>query len=1001
MASVTKIIANFYRDSVSLMQLSARVAKLPGVREASAIMASESNLALLRGAGLLEGEVSAGPNDLLIALLGESGEALEAAAAEAETLLTESAAPARGSGVAAEPLRSLEMALQAEPSANLALISTPGEYAAAEAEKALNLGLNVMLFSDNVALADEVMLKEKAAAAGLLVMGPDCGTALIGGIPLGFANVVRRGEIGVVAASGTGLQQVSCLVDRLGKGISHAIGTGGHDLRAEVGGITMSRGIEALAADPATKVIVLISKPPAAAVAGRVLEIARSTGKPVVVNFLGADPAATGGGGLFAAETLEDAARAAVALADGRTPDGTAAASPASVARPAFASTQRYIRGLYSGGTFCYEASLLLSEELAPVFTNTPVGSARALEDVLDEPRPHGHRSGRRPLHARPAAPHDRPPAAQRAHPQGGGRSRDGRHPPRRGARLRLPCRSGGRDGTGGARGAERGGAGRAGARRGWLRLRHRGRPARPRAPGGGAEKRRHAPFREQRPGGAAGGPDGGRGAAALSTGARQREAAAVSLLAGKLRVVNLGLASFADAIAAAGGEVVQLAWVPPAGGDSAIGRQLARLVNHPLVEAANRKAYAAYLAAQPVLEGIAPARALVPGMGRRMILHAGPPIAWQRMCGPMRGAVIGAILFEGWAEDAAAAERLAASGKIAFAPCHHHGAVGPMAGIISPSMPVWAVRERTTGRLAFSNLNEGLGKALRFGANGPEVIQRLRWMAKSLARSLAAGLAELGPLELKPLMAQALHMGDEVHNRNSAATALFLKRLVPALLGARTGRSTVEEAVAFIAGNDHFFLNLSMAACKAMLDAACCVPASSMVTAMARNGVEFGIQLSGLGGRWLTAPAPLVDGLFFPGYTIADAAPDLGDSAIAETAGLGGFAMAAAPAIVRFVGGRSADAIANTLAMGHITLGRNEALTLPALDFAGTPAGIDARKVVDTGLLPIINTGIAHREAGIGQIGAGITRAPLACFTQAVAALAGQLDEGRAGDAG
>jgi len=303
--------------------------------------------------------------------------------------------------------------------------------------------------------------------------------------------------------------------------------------------------------------------------------------------------------------------------------------------------------------------------------------------------------------------------------------------------------------------------------------------------------------------------------------------------------------------------------------------------------------------------------------------------------------------------------------------------------------MPVWIVRDGAGGGVAYSNLNEGLGKALRFGANGPEVIARLKWMAKTLRPALASALETLGSLPLKPLIAQALNMGDEVHNRNAAATGLFLKRLVPAMLASKASRARVQEAVAFIAGNDHFFLNISMAACKAMLDAARGVAHSSLVVAMARNGVEFGIQLAGTEARWFTAPAPVVDGLLFPGYTKADAAPDLGDSAITETAGLGGFAMAAAPAIVSFVGGTPEDALANTERMAHIVLGRNGAFTLPPLSFAGSPAGIDARRVVDTGILPVINTGIAHRAAGIGQIGAGITAAPLACFAQAVEALA------------
>ena len=465
-----------------------------------------------------------------------------------------------------------------------------------------------------------------------------------------------------------------------------------------------------------------------------------------------------------------------------------------------------------------------------------------------------------------------------------------------------------------------------------------------------------------------------------------------MKLFSEDLQVLNVGLPSFAEAIADAAGKAVQIEWTPPAGGDAAAGRALARLVNHKDVEAANRKAYAAYLTSRPILEGIGLAKGAIPGMERRTLLHAGPPITWERMCGPMQGAIAGAIVWEGWAENDAGARKLAESGAVQFEPCHDHGAVGPMAGVISPSMPVWIVRDGKHGHRTFSNLNEGLGKALRFGANGEAVLARLQWMATKLRKALAAALEVSGPIELKPLMAQALQMGDEVHNRNAAATSLLLKRLAPALLKSKVGRSDAGEAVSFMAGNDHFFLNISMAACKTMADAARGVPLSSIVTAMARNGVEFGVRVSGTGSRWFTAPAPLVDGLYFPGYSIADAAPDLGDSAITETAGLGGFAMAAAPAIVSFVGGTTEDAIANTAAMGHITLGRNGAFTLPSMNFAGTPAGVDARRVVDTGICPVINTGIAHREAGVGQIGAGITRAPLDCFAKAVSALAVEL---------
>lgn len=459
------------------------------------------------------------------------------------------------------------------------------------------------------------------------------------------------------------------------------------------------------------------------------------------------------------------------------------------------------------------------------------------------------------------------------------------------------------------------------------------------------------------------------------------------------LVVLNAGLQSFADNISHAGGQVTGLEWQPPAQGQKQAGLLLAHTINHPLVEKANQIAVERYLSAQPVLVDVKRADQAIPALaGVKHILHAGPPIEWDDMCGPMKGAILGATLLEGWASDLASAERLIQDKSITLEPNHHHHAVGPMAGIISPSMPLWVVENKENGQYTFSNFNEGLGKVLRFGANNDEVLQRLRWLAEEMAPAMKAALQAEGEIELKPMMAQALHMGDEIHNRNSAATGLLLKRLMPALLQSRLAPEPLQRVVKFLTSNDHFFLNLSMAACKAMMDAAANVPFSSVVTVMARNGVNFGIRLSGTGDRWFQAPANPVEGLFFPGYSVADAAADLGDSAITETAGVGGFAMASSPAIVKFVGGTPADAIQNSVRMQYITLTGNPAFTLPALNFAPTAACIDARKVVDRNILPVINTGIAHKEAGVGQIGAGITTAPMQGFIDAVAVLASQL---------
>jgi len=385
MANAAKLIANLYRDSVSLMQLSASLAARPGIEQASAIMATPANLALLAEAGLDRGKRAPRPNDLLIAVRGRNPADLEAALAAASAELERPATAAAAGGPASMPLRSLQMALEQasaeRPAPNLALISTPGEYAAAEAMKALRLGLNAMLFSDNVALRDEIELKRYAKGRGLLVMGPDCGTAIIQGIPLGFANAVRRGAIGVVGASGTGTQQVTCLVHRLGAGISHAIGTGGHDLSARVGGITMLQGIKALAGDAQTKVLVLVSKPPAPAVARLVLAAARRCGKPVVVNFVGAPTGSVRGANLHQAETLEDAARLAVKLLAGRSREKIQFKLNFK-GIPRLSARQHYVRGLFSGGTFCYEASALLGAALGEVWSNAPVDPRLRLANV-------------------------------------------------------------------------------------------------------------------------------------------------------------------------------------------------------------------------------------------------------------------------------------------------------------------------------------------------------------------------------------------------------------------------------------------------------------------------------------------------------------------------------------------------------------------------------------------------------------------------------------------
>ena len=468
---------------------------------------------------------------------------------------------------------------------------------------------------------------------------------------------------------------------------------------------------------------------------------------------------------------------------------------------------------------------------------------------------------------------------------------------------------------------------------------------------------------------------------------------AAAVLLEGPLELVHLGIEAVAEAPEATGARVTRVDFQPPAGGDPARIRALSELLSGPAaraIEAANARALSRLVASRPHLVGIGVARDVIPGMADDLFLHAGPPISWDRMCGPLRGAVIGGLLYEGRARSADEASRMAASGAIHFAPCHHHDTGGPMAGLVTPSMPVFVVEDRSAGRegtRTYCTLNEGLGKVLRYGAFSEEVLARLAFMRDELAPVLAAGLAVRGPVDLKHLMAQALQMGDEGHNRNRAATSLLFRDLAPSIVRATADRERAARVLEFVNGNDHFFLNLSMPMAKCMLKGAEGESFSSLVTVMARNGTDFGIQLGAMPGRWFTGPAQMVRGLYFPGFTEADANPDIGDSAITETAGIGGFAMAAAPAIVQFVGGTAADAVETTRAMGRICTGVNPGFAIPQLGFTGTPTGIDLRLVEERNLLPSINTGIAHRDPGVGQVGAGLVHPPWEAFHAALAA--------------
>ncbi|WP_310962540.1 YlbE family protein [Nocardioides terrisoli] len=449
--------------------------------------------------------------------------------------------------------------------------------------------------------------------------------------------------------------------------------------------------------------------------------------------------------------------------------------------------------------------------------------------------------------------------------------------------------------------------------------------------------------------------------------------------------VTTAGAGLFADALRSQAVPVSEVDWQPPMPGTA---DDLAEVAGDPLRRDANALAVERVLGVQAMLVGLAPAADLL-DLERGHFLHAGPPLTWDRASGPMRGALMGAAAFEGIVEDPEDAARLFASGALTFEPCHHRGAVGPMAGVVSPSMWMYVLEDPASERRTFCSLNEGLGKVLRYGAYSAEVLTRLGWMRDVLGPLLAEAVDASGPVDATGILTQMLQMGDEAHNRNRAGTLMLLRDLSPAMARSRRSADDVAEALTFIGGNDHFFLNIAMPACKLALDAARGIDGSTMVVAMSRNGTDFGIQVAGTGDAWFTGPAQVADGLYLGDFGPADANPDIGDSAITETAGIGGFSMAAAPAIVRFVGGTVPDALATTRRMHEITLAENPRWQIPVLDFRGAPTGIDVSLVCRTGILPQINTGMAGKVAGTGQVGAGLVTPPAEIFPAALSALA------------
>lgn len=989
-----------YQDSVTLMLLTGSLSSAEGVNRVSIMMATDANKGVFAQSGLLTPELeTAGANDMAIVADVDDESRLAQLEQAVEDFFNNQAVSAAASETIAG-VRSWEAAQNALPDADLAVISIPGSYAALEADRALDEGLNVFMFSDNVTIEDEARLKRKAHEKGLCVMGPDCGTGILCGVPIAFTNNTAPGGIGIVGASGTGIQELTTIIDRLGAGVTNAIGVGGRDLSCEVGGITMLDCIDAMELDEATSVLIVLSKPPAHEIRDLVMARLARCRKPVVTLFLGERPE-NHEEGCYHAYTLDEAARIAVSLLRGEKPTRFVPTMPEG---DFFRSDEhKTIHAYYSGGTLAGEAAMLIKDALA---IDLPPEKEEGFmlrhdghvvvdlgDDVYTCGRPHPMIDPGRRIECMSEAMDDERTGVILLDIVLG----YGSHPDMGGALLPAI-----RDLQN--RAAAEGRklffvATVCGTRRDFQDY-----------------DRQVALLR-----------DGGvivceTNMIAVATAIhiighelpfpekpilprKSVEASPVSaspailrMLTEKPRIINVGLRSFAEVAEEFGCRVAQFDWAPPAGGDLGLLKALRFLREYHFpsdapyadVDSANRAVIGKVVASAPVLKGVRPALELIPEMCEgKLLLHAGPPILWENMTDPMKGSCIGAALFEGWAKDEAEARRLLAGGDVRFQPCHSVRAVGPMGGITSPHMPLLVVENETGGNTAFCTMNEGIGKVLRFGAYSQDVVDRLCWMRDVLGPVLDQALNDGdGPLALNPLIAKAVSMGDEFHQRNIAASLLFLKELSPRIVRLPIDEKLKHDVIRFLAVTDQFFLNIMMACGKAVMDDARTIEYGTVVTAMCRNGENFGIRISGMGDEWFTAPVNTPSGLYFTGYSGEDASPDLGDSAITETFGVGGMAMIAAPAVTRFVGaGGYEDALRTSNEMMEIVISRNPNFPVPTWNFQGICLGIDSRKVVEKEITPVINTGIAHKIAGFGQIGAGTVHPPLACFQKAVLA--------------
>lgn len=996
-----------YYDSVFLMQISEKLLQLDSVTEAIVSMGTETNKKILTDLEMLHGDlIGAQPDDLLIAIKTRSDQDYDEIKNHLHNLFDQRKVNSNFEEF--ETFPTLSTAISASKQIDLVLISTPGQFAFDPAKQAIENNIPVLIFSDHVDLDQEIELKKLGEENDILVMGPDCGASNLKEFALALSSKFAKGTIGIIGASGSGVQEVGALLTSMGHGVSQVIGTGGRDLNDEIAASSMLKGLRMLSEDQETQLIIIIGKKPSQSAEIKLSKVLRNYPKPVICCFLGSSPEPWNKVGAWFSPTLTSAVLAAISIFDGekRTEDILShwlneVIGAIRFIREELADKKGYLRGVFGAGTFSTQAQLLSIDLLSQIYSNNPVEGAELLnnpfvsfkhsfvdvgDEVFTQGRPHpvidllpyklkiGKDIGDEaasiilldvilgPAVYKNPAKYLTDVIADvigkrnnkivfvtsicgtDLDPQN---ATDQKNILIENGVIVLPSSS-------------------LAAITSVLSL---------------TELSENDALDKARKTLKAFPPMGFNKTifSAPDKSSPSKE---------KIHIINIGTTLLAQSLIAQGASVSQVDWSPPAGGNlTAIKLLRATSNNKALSEKiidANEEAFNLLINGQPVWVDVKKAGEVIPGFERNLILHAGPKIAWNDMLPAQKGGIIGGALLEGLAEHEDDVESKIMTGEIKIAPgLDFFTPCGAMAST-TWSMPVAVVEDKNTGKFGYTALQEGPSmESLRWGYFSKPVLERWKWMCDDFGPALSKALQKIDGIQMRPIISRSLQMGDENHSRELSTNTIIALELASPLFETGNSFESARSYLNFLKTSERFALHVLMASAMSVLRSISNIPYCSVVTAMGGNGIEIGIKVSGTNKSWFTSQAPIPVGKYLnPAWTSEDATPFAGDSCVLEVYGLGGMAAAASPSVALLTGGNFFEAVKRNKSMWEITIGRNSVYQIPFLDFEGVPTGINILKVLETGIEPVSHAGIALKKGG--QAGAGVASIPIECFSEA-----------------